>query len=161
MKRMNKESILRPEPGPRPCDAGPARRRFPPRSPSMKNEKMESAMAGQPNCDECAAIARELAEARAEAWASLDPPAREAATAFCKMIDGPEEDAARAEELLDGARIPSTNGRAQATQQRVARELFGYSPIRGSGPDSHVLRVLRRALTHLLQTGHWVALSGR
>lgn len=57
------------------------------------------------SCDECEAIARELAEAYAEAWASSDQHTKDAWTSVYKLIGRTEEDAERAENLAPSAKF--------------------------------------------------------
>jgi len=75
-------------------------------------------MTGEANrmcvCEECKAIAQELSEAYADAWASSDQASRDAWTATYRLIGGTEEDAERAEALVPAARFrdPSRINRA-------------------------------------------------
>ena len=57
-------------------------------------------MGSAAECDECRAIAQDLRDAYADAWASSDQAVRDAWPATHKMIGGTEEDAQLAEELL-------------------------------------------------------------
>jgi hypothetical protein len=66
-------------------------------------------MATSNECEVCRALAQDLRDAYADVWASSDQAVRDAWLATHKMIGGTEEDAQRAEELLNAlpqARIP-------------------------------------------------------
>ena len=66
-------------------------------------------MATSNECQVCRALAQDLRDAYADVWASSDQAVRDAWLATHKMIGGTEEDAQRAEELLNAlpqARIP-------------------------------------------------------
>lgn len=69
------------------------------------------------DCSECQAIARELSEAYAEAWANADHQTREASLAVQKLLGGTEEDAERAEELV-------ANAKPLDYRQRIQRALL-------------------------------------
>jgi hypothetical protein len=74
-------------------------------------------MASLHKCQECRAIAQALRDAYEDAWAASGQKLRDAWLATQKMIEGTEEDAQRAEELLQavapengyGARIPGVS----------------------------------------------------
>jgi hypothetical protein len=85
-------------------------------------------MTNPASCNDCAAIARELDDAYAEAWTSGDRAFRDAAVATYKLIGGTEEDAARAEALVPAAGL--------------------------RGPALRINRVLQTKLIHEARSGH-------
>jgi acyl-CoA hydrolase len=106
---------------------------------------IRTGMESSPPCSECRAIARELAEAYAEAWDSADPHARRAWTAIIKMRS--EEDAQRAEELLRSM-PPRSDLRAAAEFNEVRRlRKLQNTPI---------MLALNKKYSHESRTGHRV-----
>ena len=73
-------------------------------------------------CDECEAIAREVASAYAEAWASSDQNTKDAWTAVYKLIGGTEQDAEKAEELTTRARFRDPLTINRALQKKFSHE---------------------------------------
>ena len=74
------------------------------------------------SCEQCAAIARELGEAYADAWLYGDQAFKDAWLATYKMIGGTDEDAARAEELCLEAASPVSARIKQALLNKLAHE---------------------------------------
>lgn len=100
---------------------------------------------GSPVCHECEMIAREIATAYADAWASSYRKFKDAWIATYKMIGGTEEDAAHAEEILSG---------------------FRADPFRQLGPANHegtaevgparIREAIMRKYEHQTLTGHTI-----
>jgi hypothetical protein len=99
-------------------------------------------MGSADECDECRAIAQDLRDAYADAWASSDQAVRDAWLATRKMIGGTEEDAQRAEELLKA--LPP----AESYNARIPQSL---------SPDNPKYReALLNMFLHFARTGHRV-----
>lgn len=92
-------------------------------------------------CRECEAIAEELAQAYADAWASTDPETKKAWIAVHRMIGGTEQDAERAEELVRKFEI------REALAAKIEPAYF----LRQIG------QTFRRKLFHEARTGHKIS----
>jgi hypothetical protein len=96
-------------------------------------------------CAECEAIAKELSEVYADAWASSDEETKEAWLAVYGMIGGTEDDAEKAEELTRGVPFPEPLG-----------VVFG-SPVRGytGFPKANAIaQLLQRKFAHEAHSRH-------
>ena len=100
---------------------------------------------GRPACQECEIIAQEIAAAYADAWASSDQKFKDAWIAAYKMIGGTEEDAARAEEILNGI---------GADPLRQLRPLIDQSSAE-VGP-ARIREAIMRKYKHQALTGHTI-----
>ena len=99
-------------------------------------------MGSAEECEECRAIAQDLRDAYADAWASSDQAVRDAWLATRRMIGGTEEDAQRAEELLKA--LPQ----AERYKARIPQSL---------SPDNPKYReALLNMFLHFARTGHRV-----
>ena len=108
---------------------------------------------GSTECKECRAIAREVAEAMADAWISSDEQTQKAWLAVRKMIGGTEEDAERAEELAGKF--------SSGDPQRIHDGFYGkpgaYYVARSNVRDPHrVHRAIIKRFAHEARTGHKV-----
>jgi hypothetical protein len=99
-------------------------------------------MGSAEECEECRAIAQDLRDAYADAWASSDQPVRDAWLATRQMIGGTEEDAQRAEELLKA--LPQ----AERYNVRIPQSLSPHNPKYREA----ILNMAR----HFARTGHRV-----
>lgn len=92
-------------------------------------------------CRECEAIAEELAQAYADAWASSDPETKTAWIAVQRMIGGTEQDVERAEELAR---------KFELREPSLAKIEDAYFP----GPFG---KVLQRKFAHEAHTRHRIS----
>ena len=101
------------------------------------------------SCAECLDIGRELADAYAEAYERNRPSAE----ALGRLIGGTEEDAARADDLLNAFRY----GPVSEMTERSNALLSVYGCHSGRGlplPLPRLQAAMRRSDEHLARTGH-------